>query len=72
MTEFEKLKLGELMGAETVEVRLRGTDMYGVATVFTSSLAAVYYGADDGSDDSVIGAEEFNKKWQITSIFIEQ
>ena len=30
-------------------------------------MVAVFYGADDGSDDKVITAEEFNRFFEITA-----
>ena len=32
-------------------------------------MVAVFYGADDGSDDQVITAEQFNREFEITACF---
>lgn len=72
ITEFTKLQNAEMMGATTVEIKMRGTNMYGVASSVSIDRVAVYYGNDDGSDDKIISAEEFNINWQVTSIFFEE
>ena len=71
-TEFTKLTNGEEMGASTVEIKMRGTNTYGVAVSTDDDRVAVYYGNDDGSDDKIISVEEFNKNWQVTSILFEE
>ena len=71
-TEFAKLTNGEEMGASTVEIKMRGTNMYGVAVSTDDDRVAVYYGNDDGSDDKIISAEEFNTNWQVINIFFEE
>ena len=61
----------ELLEAEktchTIEVRLKATGEEGVAGSQGPDRVAVFYGADDGSDDKVITAEEFNRDWEITA-----
>lgn len=70
ITEFIKLTNAEVMGATTVEIKMRGTNTYGVAVSTDDDRVAVYYGNDDGSDDKIISAEEFNANWRVTSIFL--
>ena len=71
-TEFIKLTNAEEMGASTVEIKMRGTNIYGVAVSTDDDRVAVYYGNDDGSDDKIISAEEFNANWQVINIFFEE
>ena len=73
ITEFIKLTNAEIMGATTVEVKLKCTNIHGVATsLYDDKKVKVYYGNDDGSDDKMISAEEFNANWQVTSILFEE
>lgn len=71
-TEFTKLTSAEQIGASIVEIKMRGTNMYGVASSVNDDRVNVCYGNDDGSDDKIISAEEFNANWQVTSIFFEE
>lgn len=71
-TEFIKLTNAEEMGASTVEIKMRGTNIYGVAVSTDDDRVAVYYGNDDGSDDKIISAEEFNANWQVVNILFEE
>lgn len=71
-TEFTKLTNAEEMGASTVEIKMRGTNIYGVAVSTDDDRVAVYYGNDDGSDDKIINAEEFNVNWQVVNILFEE
>ena len=71
-TEFTKLTNAEEMGASTVEIKMRGTNTSGVAVSTDDNRVAVYYGNDDGSDDKIISAEEFNANWQVINIFFEE
>lgn len=71
-TEFTKLTSAEKIGASIVEIKMRDTNMYGVASSVNDDRVAVYYGNDDGSDDKIISTEEFNANWQVTSIFFEE
>ncbi|MCD8159266.1 MAG: hypothetical protein LUD77_10360 [Clostridiales bacterium] len=66
MTEYEKLVAAERY-AHTVEIIEPTTGKIGVANT-TEKGVAVFYGADDGSDDKVITAEEFSKDFRITAI----
>lgn len=72
ITEFTKLTNAEKIGASIVEIKMRGTNMYGVASSVNDDRVAVFYGNDDGSDDKIISAEEFNTNWQVISIFFEE
>ena len=71
-TEYQKLQFGELLGAQTVEIRLVNEEFQnnrnGVAGIDTDGRVAVFYGADDGSDDMIISAAKFNKLFKVTSI----
>lgn len=71
-TEFIKLTSAEKIGATTVEIKMRGTNMYGVASSVGIDMVAVYYGNDDGSDDKIISAEEFNTNWKVVTILFEE
>ena len=71
-TEFTKLTNAEEIGASIVEIKMRDANTYGVASSVGIDRVAVYYGNDDGSDDKIISAEEFNTNWQVTSIFFEE
>lgn len=73
ITEFIKLTNAEVMGATTVEIKMRGTNTYGVAaSIYDEKKVAVYYGNDDGSDDKIISAEEFNTNWKVVTILFEE
>lgn len=71
-TEFTKLTNAEAMGATTVEIKMRGTNIYGAAVSTDDDRVAVYYGNDDGSDDKIISAEEFNTNWKVVTILFEE
>ena len=66
MTPYSRLILAE-QTCHTIEVRLKATGEEGVAGSQDPDRVAVFYGADDGSDDKVITAEEFNRDWEITA-----
>ncbi|MBQ7490318.1 MAG: hypothetical protein IJT51_07365 [Bacteroidales bacterium] len=53
--------------AHTIEIRENSTGKSGVANTCDDGVA-VFYGADDGSDDKVISPEEFNRCFEITAI----
>ena len=57
--------------AHTVEIREISTGKEGVANTCKYGVA-VYYGADDGSDDTIITPEEFNQRFEITAIIDER
>lgn len=50
---------------DTIEIREIATGKTGVANSYGDGVA-VFYGADDGSDDKVITPEQFNKDFEIT------
>lgn len=66
MTEYAKLVLAEVF-SHTVEVREKATGKTGVANTCDRGVA-VFYGADDGSDDTTISAGVFNERFMITAI----
>ena len=57
--------------AHTIEIREISTGKEGVANTCKHGIA-VYYGADDGSDDTIISQEEFNQRFEITAIIDER
>lgn len=65
MTPYSRLVLAE-QTCHTIEVREIVTGKEGVANS-DGDHVAVFYGADDGSDDKVITAEEFNRDFEITA-----
>ena len=73
ITEFTKLTNAEEMGATIIEVKMKGTDIYGAAIgLCNDKKVQVCYGNNDGSDDKIISADEFNANWQVVSIFFEE
>ncbi|MCD7785750.1 MAG: hypothetical protein LUH18_09325 [Oscillospiraceae bacterium] len=66
MTEYEKLVEAESY-AHTIEIIEPATGKTGVANT-TEDGVALFYGADDGSDDKVISKEEFSENFRITAI----
>ena len=65
MTEYQKLIRAEQI-AHTVEIVETQTGKLGVAN--TCSLGvAVFYGAIDGSVDTMITPQEFNRRFKITA-----
>ena len=65
MTEYAKLLLAEAT-CHTIEVRETATGKEGVANTCKDGIA-VWYGADDGSDDKVITPEKFSRDFEITA-----
>ena len=55
MTEYAKLVLAEAT-CHTIEIREKATGK------------ELFYGADDGSDDKVVSAEEFSRDFEITAM----
>ena len=53
--------------AHTIEIAESLTGKGGVANTCEEGIA-VFYGNPDGSDDTVISAEEFDKRFEITAI----
>lgn len=68
MTEYQKLLWAEQI-AHTVEIVEPETGKKGVAATHPDGVA-VFYGADDGSDDKVLTPHEFNQRIKITAAII--
>ena len=66
MTDYEKMCIAEHL-CHTIEIREKETGKEGVANTCTGGVA-VFYGADDGSDDKVITPEEFNLDFKIVRL----
>jgi len=66
MTEYAKLVLAE-QTCHTIEIREKATGKKGVANSCEDGVE-LFYGADDGSDDKIISAEDFNRDFEITEI----
>ena len=66
MTEYAKLVLAEA-SCHTIEIREKATGKEGVANTYTGGVA-VFYGAEDGSDDKVVTAEQFSRDFEITAM----
>ena len=66
MTEYAKLVLAE-QTCHTIEIREKTTGKEGVANTCVEGVE-LYYGADDGSDDKVVSAEEFSRDFVITAM----
>ena len=64
MTEYERLCEAEKT-CHTIEIREKATGKEGVANTYTGG-AAVFYGAEDGSDDKVVSPEVFSRDFEIT------
>ena len=65
MTPYSILVTAE-QTCHTIEIREVATGKEGVANT-QGDMVAVFYGADDGSDDKVITAEQFNSDFEITA-----
>ena len=65
MTQYSRLVSAE-QTCHTIEIREVATGKTGVANT-AGDKVAVFYGADDGSDDKVITAEQFNREFEITA-----
>ena len=65
MNEYEKLVLAE-QKCHTIEIREKATGKDGVANTCDDGVQ-VFYGADDGSDDKTISAEDFSRDFEITA-----
>lgn len=68
MTEYKKLIAAERI-AHTVEIVERMTGKRGVANTCVSGVA-LFYGADDGSDDKVVSPRNFNRDFKITAAIL--
>ena len=66
MTEYAKLVLAE-QSCHTIENREKATGKEGVANSCAKGVE-LFYGADDGSDDKVVSAEEFSREFEITAM----
>ena len=72
MTQYSRLVSAE-QTCHTIEIREVATGKTGVANSVRDEAntqgdkVAVFYGADDGSDDKVITAEQFNRLFEITA-----
>ena len=64
MTEYEKLLDAERR-CHTIEIREKKTGKVGVANSCVG--VALFYGADDGSDDKIVSIEAFNRDFEITA-----
>ena len=67
MTEYQKLVDAEKTYC-TIEIEEISTGKGGVANSEDDGKVAVFYGAEDGSDDKVISAEGFNQSFRITAM----
>lgn len=67
ITNYELLRIAEAMGFSTVEIVEKSTGKSGVANSSLNAVA-VFYGADDGSDDKTISPEDFNRDFEIKNI----
>ena len=66
MTAYEKLVMAE-QTCHTIEIREKATGLEGVANTCADGVA-LFYGADDGSDDKVVSPETFNSEFEITAM----
>lgn len=72
-TPYGMLVFAEKSGAHTIEVKKVETGKKGgVANTCGRNQVAVFYGNDDGSDDAIISAEAFNRRFKITNIIMKQ
>ncbi len=67
MTPAAILFRAEKDGCHTIEIQEAETKKVGVANSCENGIA-VFYGAEDGSDDTIISADEFNQRFTITAI----
>ena len=66
MTEYAKLVMAEA-SCHTIEIREKATGKEGVANTCADGVE-LWYGADDGSDDKTVSAEEFSWDFEITAM----
>lgn len=66
MTEYERLRKAEET-CHTIEILEKATGKEGVASSCPDGVA-LFYGADDGSDDKVVTAEQFSRDFEITAM----
>ena len=65
MTAYQQLVAAEKT-CHTIEIQEKGTGKTGVSNSVKDGVA-VFYGAEDGSDDKVITAKEFSRDFEITA-----
>ena len=65
MTAYRKLVRAEKT-CHTIEIREKKTGKTGVANTFFKGVE-VFFGADDGSEDTFLSAREFNRRFEITA-----
>lgn len=71
MKNFDRLKEMINKNADCfAEIKEINTGLEGIADLTLSNKVAVYYGADDGSNDKIISAEEFDNNFKIIGIVI--
>ena len=71
MKNFDRLKEMINKNADCfAEIKEINTGLEGIADLTLSNKVAVYYGADDGSNDKIISAEEFDNNFKIIGIAI--
>ncbi|MDE7220010.1 MAG: hypothetical protein K2O45_10390, partial [Oscillospiraceae bacterium] len=63
-----KLVIAERI-AHTVEIVERLTGKAGVATTCACGVA-LFYGADDGSDDKIVTPRTFSKQYKVTAAIL--
>lgn len=61
------LRYAEENGYHTIEIMEKQTGKVGVANSCENGIA-VFYGADDGSDDCIVSSEAFNKRFIVTEV----
>ena len=66
MSEYEKLVKAE-QTCHTIEIVEKGTGKEGVANTCEDGVA-LFYGADDGSDDKIVSPEVFSREFMITAM----
>ena len=64
MNTYEHLLTAEHRGCHTIEIEEPATGKVGVANSANSGVA-VFYGLDDGSEDTTITPEDFNARFII-------
>lgn len=69
LKEYRRLVKAEERHAHTIEIEEPKTGKVGVANTVGEDVA-VFYGADDGSDDKVVTAEDFSRNFKITAVII--
>ena len=67
MTAYEKLVQAEQAGEYDIQIREKATGKEGIANTCAEGVD-LFYGADDGSDDKTVSAEEFSRDFEITAM----